>query len=676
MSLSEHHTDRARTLLQRPSGVLHPPMSVSPVQSAHSVSLDLTAVSQDSPAHIGSFATTLFGTSDTSVITVPPTPPQQSPLQLPCNGDVGSIWPPQRGPPMFQGLSLAHVDSMAETEIMPRSFSSRKEEEEVDVEDLLDGLGSLSADLAELSVVPGPRVMKESATEEYPDGLNSSPIIIDSLRGRRSASLARNSFYGEAAVEVPSPTTAAMTERPRRGKGPLAARPNTPQSLQGTALLSRTLERRGATGVLQSVGAEDVTKGYLLLSPTRVEPSTSSSTLQRTSTSTSRRLAADTVVAKLPLQSRPPQHTQSPPHFFVSSCCRDTPAHFTQTSHAALGTKKIPPVALFTEVDSSKASTADISLQDFRKVGSALQALCRQSIESSESSPVAAHVDNESSRLLSPNVRSLSARAINTGELAPVQSLPHASRLASSGFRPLALPSASVALPSSPEEGRPSLSAAYTPITDRSSPQKMSSSSPRPLCSTCFDSTALSTGASPHYSISPTALKPLAATPPAQHFSAGAMRTLRNRQHGVRSPLEAIWLRSEGLLAPSELMLSAEECNKVNSPILNASSHPLVVAARGAGALLGSSLRRKSHLNVHELSSSMLSQEISTVGSGASVVPRNDVPPMVPQPVRERERRSTMQRIFREPKKGGQRVWVSITAPESNFRPSDTGEKS
>ncbi|CAC9517800.1 hypothetical protein, unknown function [Leishmania infantum JPCM5] len=678
MDPPKHHTNRVPTLFQRPSGVFNRPVGVSPAHSAHSVSPDPTAMSQDSPARIGSFATTFLGSSGTSVVTVPPAPPQQqSPLQLRCNSEMRSIWSPQQVSRVLQGLPLAHADSIAETELLSRGSCS-KNEEEARVEELLDGPASLSADLAELAAPPAPHEMKESATEEEPHGLNSNPVTIDSFSGGGRTSFAQRSFFAEAAVEITSPTTAARPEKLRRGKGPLFASPNTPLSLQGAALRSMPLERSAAASGFHSAVALAVTKMHLPLSPTRGVPSTSVPAEPRTSTGASCQSTADTAHVKLPPQPRPPQHTHPPPRFCGSSCGWDAAATSTQSSRAAFGAKRLPPLATFKGVDPSvRTSIADISLHDPRQVGTAPQAPYRESSDSSASSPVALHADNESSRVMSPNVSNPRTGATNVGESSAVKSLPHASRFDSSGVFPsLALPSASVALLSSQEEVRPSPSSLHTPLTDRSSRRNTSSSSPRPSFITRANSTALSTSASPHYPISLTPLHPPTSTLAAQHFPAGATRALRSRQHGVRSPLEAIWLRSEGLLAPSESMLSAEGCNKVDSPILNAASPPPAVAARDAGALLGSSSQRQSQLNVHELSSSMLSHEISTVSSGGGVVPGNAMSSAGPQPAGERERRSMMQRIFREPKKGGQRVWVSIVAPDSRSSSVDASEKS
>ncbi|CBZ29109.1 hypothetical protein, unknown function [Leishmania mexicana MHOM/GT/2001/U1103] len=677
MNPSGRHTNRVPTLFQRPFGVFNSPMGVSPAQSAHSVSPDPAAMSQDSPARIDSFTTTLFGSSDTSVITVPPAAPQQlSPLQLRGNSDMRSIWSPQQVSRVLQGLPLAHVDSIAETELLSRGSCS-KNEEEARVEELLAGPASLSADLAELAAPPAPREMKESATEEEPHGLNSNPVNIDSTSGGRRTSFAQRSFFAEAAVGTTSPTAAARVEKLCRGKGPLSACPNTPLSLQDAALRPMALERSAAASGFHSVVTLDVTKMPLSLSPKRGEPSTCTPTVRRTSTGASRQSTADTAHVKLLPEPRSPQHTQLPPRFCVSSCSWDAATTSTQSSRAAFGAKRLPPLATFNGVHPSvRTSTADISLQDSRQVGTAPQARYRESADNGASSPVAVHADEESSRLMSPNISNPRAGATNMGESSAVQSLPHASRFDSSGFFPsIALSSASVALLSSQEEVRPSPSL-HTPPTDRYSRRNTSPRSPRPSFITHTSSTALSTSASPHYPTSLTPLQLPTSTPAAQHFPAAATRALRIRQHGVRSPLEAIWLRSEGLLAPSESMLSSGGCNKVDSPILNAASPPPAVAAHNADALLGSSSRWQSQLNVHELSSSMLSHEISTVSSGSGVAPGNVMSPAGPQPVRERERRSMMQRIFREPKKGGQRVWVSITAPDSRSPSDDASEKS
>ncbi|KAG5471931.1 hypothetical protein CUR178_02596 [Leishmania enriettii] len=679
MNPLEHHTSRTPTELHRSSVPFSPPAGVLQARMTQSVSPDPTATSQDSPAHIGSFATSFFGSTGTSLITVPPAPPHQEvPLQLCRNSGLRSIWSPQQVSRVFQCPPLAHADSLADTEMLSRG-SFVKNEEEARVEELLDGRGSLIADLAGVAAPPLPREMKCLAAAEETESPVSRSGTIGPLGVGGRPSFAQHSVFPEAVVKDATTTTAVTTEAPRRGTQPPLASPMKSLDVQGAAMRSTTLERRAATGTFNRVGMLGATEMHAPHVLTRGGPSTSSpTTLQHTSTSTSRRPTVDSVYATPLPFPRPPLHTQPPQQLCVLSGSWDalaTPAH---SSRAALGAKQLPPIMTFPVFDPTvRTSAADTSPRNIRQASGAPQSLYCESADNSASSPVTVHVETPVSCPLSPSVSNPRTGAVNVGELSAVPSLLHVSRLGSSGLlAPLASRSASVALLSAKEEVQPSPSASHVPPNGRPSQRSMPPSTPRPAFITRTHSAALSASAPPY---SPMSLTPLALpifTPAAQLCPAGATRAYRGRQYGVQSPLQAIWLRSEGLAGPSESTLSAKGSNEADTPVLNSAFTSPAVVARTAGALLGSLSQRYSQRNVHELSSSIPSHDAPTMSGADAVVPGNAVPQTGPQLVGERERRSVMQRIFREPKKGGQRAWVSITAPESLSSSADASAKS
>ncbi|CAJ1032602.1 hypothetical protein Q4I32_006199 [Leishmania shawi] len=674
MNPPEHPANRTATLLKRFSVILDPLPGLSPTLLAQSASPDPTAMSQDSPARIDSSATSFFGSSGTSLVTVPPAPPQeQAPLQLHRLSGFRTIWPPQQVPRVLQGHSLAHAGTLTHTEVLSRGSYAGDEEEE-----LLDGPASLLTDVAELVASPAPREIEELAAQEELNGLNTKSITIDQLSDCSYTSFAQRSFLLEGVVEVTMPISATTTEGLCADTGLLLTSCEAPLSLQAAAPHSMTLERSATPSDFQGVATLEVTGMRLPLSLTRGEPSISSPpTLQRTLANTSRQSTADAMSVTSPLHPRLPLQAQPPQKLCGSPPSWDVMATSTQSSRAALGPKQVAPLMTFAVFDPTISTpTSSTSLQSSWQVGGVPQALYHKSADKNLSTQGAVHVDNASSRRLSPNVSDPRTGATYVGESSAVQSLLRASKLGSSGFLPpLASPSASVGLLSAQEEVPPSPSPLRASLTRRSSRFNVSSS-PRSAFITSANSTTVSTSALPYSPILLSPMQPSATTPAAQYFPPGAPRALRGRQHGVRSPLEAIWLRNEGMSALSESTLSTEGCNKVNSLILNTASPTPAVAARNAGVLLGSLSQEHLQPNGFDLSPSLPSHEISAARGVEVVVPGNAMPQTGRQPVGERERRSMIQRIFRESPKGGQRVWVSIATPESHSSSGDISEKS
>ncbi|KAG5471280.1 hypothetical protein LSCM1_01354 [Leishmania martiniquensis] len=663
----------------RSSAPLDPPVGPLLVRVAQSMSSDSAAMSQDSPAHMSSFATSFLGSTGTSLITVPPAPPHhEGPLTLCRSSGLPSIWSPQQISRVFQCLPLTRVDSLAEMEMVSRG-SYAKNEEEARVEELLVRPVSLTADLTGLAAPSSPREMKGSAAAGKTEKPEPKSINIGHLGVGDNASVVQQSTSSQAVMDRTTSTTGVTTETLCCCPKPLLASLSKSLKLQGAAPRSTTLERSAATSSSRGVETLGATEMHVPLALARGGPSTSSlPTLQRTSTSTSRQSTADTIYVTSPPNPRLPLHAQPPQPFCVSSCSLDASAIPVQSSRAALGAKQLPPLMTFPVFDPTvRTSTGDTSTRKLRQASGAPQVLYGEPADNSASSPGTVHNETGSSRQLSPSVSNPRSSGAAVAESSAVPSLLQTSRLGFSGLLPpLASQNTSVALLSAKEEVRPSPSASHAPSNARPSQRSVPLSTPRPAFITRAHSAALSTSASPYSPISLTPTPPLTFTPAAQLFPSGAARALRGRQQGVRSPLEAIWLRNEGLPAPFEGNISAEGGNEVDTPTFNPACSPSAVTARHAGVLIGSQSQRHSQLNVHELSSSIPSHEVSTMSGADAVAPGNAVPPTGSQPVGERDRRSVMQRIFREPKKGGQRTWVSIAAPESLSSSANTSEKS
>ncbi|KAG5497526.1 hypothetical protein JKF63_03790 [Porcisia hertigi] len=669
MNPHEYPNNCTRSQFRLSSVVLNPPTGASPTPSAQPISFDSNAMSQDSPAGIGSYANSFFDSTSTSLDTVPPAPPQQqSALALPRSSDLHSIRTPRQAVQMSQGLPLPYAGSLAEAEMLSRGSYARNEEE-ARVEELLDGPATFAERRSRLLALHIPGEVEGTAPEAELVGPNSTSVTIGPLGDCSRTSLAHCTDAPQSAVDAVTSTAEARTGALCNGAKPLITSCNTLPRSPSPPLPPMTLGRSAATSGFRTVESLSTIEMWLPLAPTQGGPLTSAlSRVQRTSRSTSPQSTPDTVCVALPLHLQPPFHTETSPQVCASPCKRDTTAT-TSSSRVALGAEQEATTLMRFPVFKSAAvaSSLDVSPCNSYNASVTPEPPHPESFKNTASSPTL-HAER-SSRRRSPNIKSPRIRPTSVAKPAAVQSLLPANRLDSSGLFPrLIWNSTPKALLSAQEEVPPS---PHAPAAGRSSLRNALSSA-RPASTTLTTSPGVSSSALPSCLTSLEPLHPSAPSP----GPTGAPRALRRRHHTAQFSLEVSCPRTRDVLVSSDLKLSAEENNEVKKLTLNGPRLPFPTTARNTGTLLGSRSQQPSQLNMHELSSSISSHELLTSSGIDGAMPDSVMLQTKSHAARERERRSMMQRIFREPKKGGRRIWVSVPSSETCSSSTTTSKKS
>ncbi|KAK7195140.1 hypothetical protein NESM_000438000 [Novymonas esmeraldas] len=661
MDPREHPPYRQRVAVQR-SVVAAPPLSPDPATA-----------SQDSPARVGSFATSFYASTGTSFATLPPAAPrQEGPLQLRHNSSLLPIWVAQQPPRALHRITLLHADSRAETEMLSRGSCVRNDEE-LRVQELLDDAGSApvanpgnrAASLAPLSVT-SPPAQQPAACEDQP-GHDCTLTAVGPLG--TTAAAGHRGLLTEASVAEQTPpsasTVATVEEGSHRASRPRLTSPITPASSLRTAPLSAAMERSATMSGSHEVEALASTETHLPLVLMRTIPSAFSlPQLQCTSSATSHPSTGGTVSVASPPPPRPPPSAPL--------------QHAAGTVSLNWDPEVVSPQPTLVTVDSAERPPPLTAFPNFGvHPGGAPQALHRESTSATASSPRTVHPDDRPRRELSLSTSGPKGTASTAGTTSQAQSPLLSTRPGPSATALPALVSCSASVPllSAHEEVLPCLFSTPAPPPGPLSRRHESCSPPRTTAVARASSATVAASAPAYHPLPLTPLQLPALTPATQTLSGGAVSALARRggQRGVRSPLEAIWLRSGGASGLSAFTLVDERSNVVESPVAHNIGSP-TAAVRAPAVFLGPVTPRRSQVNTSDLSAvapSQLAPAVSGVDASLQSSATSQVGSL--QAV-ERDRRSVMQRIFKEPKKSKQRIWLSTSVQES-YSPSGSASE-